>query len=182
MGRRINVVGTSGSGKTTLGRALASKLGCDFVELDSFQHEPNWQIAPLEKFRAQVEAAAEGEAWVMDGNYSKARDLIWPRADTIIWLDYSLLTCLCRVGRRTFRRWWRQEVLWHGNREKLWWHFCTKDSLFLWVLTTHARRRREFRSAFEGPSLAGKTRLRFSRPAEAEEWLRSIGAQSNDDR
>jgi adenylate kinase family enzyme len=43
LGPRIAVVGTSGAGKTTLSARLASRLDCPHVELDAFQHGPNWQ-------------------------------------------------------------------------------------------------------------------------------------------
>ena len=42
--RRVSVVGNSGSGKSTLGRALAVRLAVPFVELDSFAHQPGWQM------------------------------------------------------------------------------------------------------------------------------------------
>ena len=45
-----------------------------------------------------------GERWVMDGGYSPIRDLIWSRADTIVWLDYPMPTVLGRWARRTVSR------------------------------------------------------------------------------
>lgn len=182
VGRRINVVGNSGSGKTTLGKALAELIGCPFYELDAFQHEANWKIAPLEKFREQVAKAAQGECWVMDGNYRKVRDLFWPQVDTIIWLDYPMISCLARVGRRTLRRWWRKEELWHGNRERLSSLFFSRDSLFLWILRTHGRRKRQFTEAFASPELAGKNLLRFRSPAETARWLEGVRSQLSNDR
>lgn len=180
--RRVNVVGNSGSGKTTLGKELASLMGCPFYEMDAFQHEPNWQIAPLENFREQVEEAVKEECWVMDGNYRKVRDLIWPHVDTVIWLDYPMLRCLGRVVRRTFRRWWRKEDLWHGNRERLFTQFFTGDSLFLWVIRTHARRKRQFTEAFASPELEGKRLLRFRSPTETARWLEGVRSQFRNDR
>ncbi len=41
-GRRIAVVGTSGAGKTTFSARLAVLLDCPHIELDAFQHRPNW--------------------------------------------------------------------------------------------------------------------------------------------
>ncbi|MGF6645754.1 uridine kinase [Paraburkholderia sp. GAS33] len=38
--RRINIVGAAGSGTTTLGRALAMRLGFNFVDADSFYWKP----------------------------------------------------------------------------------------------------------------------------------------------
>ena len=45
-----------------------------------------------------------GDAWVVDGSYRRVHDLIWPRAETIVWLDYPFLTNLVRLARRTLRR------------------------------------------------------------------------------
>jgi hypothetical protein len=41
-------------------------------------------------FRAPVLAATGADAWVVDGNCGAARDLLWPRADTAVWLEYRL--------------------------------------------------------------------------------------------
>ncbi len=35
----------------------------------------------------RVEAVVAGESWVIDGNYSAVRHLVWSRADTVIWFD-----------------------------------------------------------------------------------------------
>ena len=77
---RVAVVGTSCSGKTTLAKTLAARLGATHLELDAVHWEPNWQSAPDEEFRLAVSEALSGDRWVVDGNYGKVRDIIWPRA------------------------------------------------------------------------------------------------------
>jgi len=87
-GQRISVVGTSGSGKTTVGRAIADRLGIPFIELDALAWLPGWVNRPLAELRELVDERTRGPMWVVDGNYSKVRDLVWGRADTVVWLDY----------------------------------------------------------------------------------------------
>ncbi len=76
-GRRISVVGTSGWGKTTVGRALADRLGIPFIELDALAWLPGWTNRPLAEGRVLVEERTRGSVWVVDGNYSKVRDIVW---------------------------------------------------------------------------------------------------------
>ena len=85
--QRVSVVGNSGSGKSTLGAALAARLGVPYVELDSIFHQPGWAELPRDEFRERVGALADGDAWVIDGNYTAVRDLVWARADTVVWID-----------------------------------------------------------------------------------------------
>lgn len=116
---RIVVIGTTGSGKTSLARALASALGVPRAEQDAFFHEPHWTEAPPERFLARVDAFTAQPAWVIDGNYGLVRELIWSRADTLLWLDYPTAIVFRRLLLRTLRRGLTHEVLWNGNRERL---------------------------------------------------------------
>ncbi len=169
---RIVVVGSTGSGKTTLARELARLHGVPHVELDALNWDPNWTQAPAEVFRQRVAAALEGrEGWVVDGNYSRARDLVWPRATSIVWLDFPLRIVLWRLFWRTLWRWWRREELWNGNRERFSDNFLSKDSLFLWAIQTYGRRRREFPALFKAPEHAHIHVVRLPSPARAREWL-----------
>ncbi len=171
IGQRIVVIGTTGSGKTTLANSLSARLNLPHVELDAIYWGPNWTPAPREEFRAGVSQALEGERWVVDGNYSKARDIIWPRADTIIWLNYSLPLILSRLTRRTFKRLLSKEVLWNGNQER-WREQFGRDSLFLWALTTYRRRRRDYPLQFQKPEHAHLPILCFTSPRMTEQFLR----------
>src|SRR5919106_628268 len=88
--RRVNVVGTTASGKTTFARALAARLGVPHVELDALHWEADWQEAPDAVMRHRVRQAVAADAWVVDGNYSAIRDLVWERAEAGNWLDFRL--------------------------------------------------------------------------------------------
>jgi adenylate kinase family enzyme len=173
--KRISVVGSSGSGKTTLARRLAAKLGVPHIELDGLHWDPNWTPVDDETFRARVDRATAGDAWVADGNYSRARTIVLARADTVVWLDIPLRTCLARVLRRTARRSRTKEELWSGNRESWWRHFG-RDSLVWWVITSHRRKRREYTTRFFGPDpeYPHLDVHRFRSSAEAEAWLASV--------
>ena len=172
--RRICVVGTTGAGKTTFARELAERLGCRHIELDSHYWGPNWTPRDTEEFRASVRTAAAQECWVADGNYHKVRDLLWSRADTLVWLDYSIGTILSRLIVRTVRRVVSREELWNGNRENIWWHLATRKSLFLWALQTHWRRRLTYSRFLAEDEFRHLGVRRLYSPREAEAWLKEF--------
>lgn len=164
---RIAISGSTSSGKTMLARRLAAITGAPHIEMDALYHGPNW--TPNEDFVERVAAATVGEAWITDGNYRVARAYTWGRADLIVWLDFPLPLTLWRLTRRTFRRWRRREVLWNGNRETLHNHFFTRNSLFLWALTTHWRHRRQYPEQFT--ALGARRVVRVHSPRQLERWL-----------
>ena len=102
--RRILVLGRTGSGKTTLARQLAADLGLPHVELDALYFGPAFSTAPLDELRRRTTDAVAAESWVTDGNKKAVRDLVWPRADTVVWLDYPLVVSLRRLAKRAARR------------------------------------------------------------------------------
>ncbi len=117
---RISIVGSSGSGKTTLARRVASRLGCDHVELDAIFHQPGWEPLEQSLFVDRVEHALSGEGWVCDGSYiDRLGRLPQARADTIVWLDLPRRITMPALVTRTVRRAVRREELWNGNREPL---------------------------------------------------------------
>ena len=169
-GQRISVVGTSGSGKTTLARQISQCLAIPHVELDALHHEPNWTEAPIEVFRKRVEQSLSGNSWVVDGNYSKVRDIVWSRADTVVWLDYPLSVIMERVVRRTFWRVVTQEELWNGNRET-WQTTFSRDSIILWVLQTYQKSRKEYPLLFKQPEYAHLKVVQMRSPITTINWL-----------
>jgi adenylate kinase family enzyme len=180
--QRIVVVGTSGSGKTTLAHQLAERLGIPHVELDAIHWGPNWTPAPLADFRERTAQALSGDVWTTDGNYSHVRDIVWSRANTIVWLDYPLPVILGRVTRRTIQRFVTREELWSGNRERFWTSFFSRDSIILWSLRTYRRRRREYPVLFSQPEYAHLDVVHLQSPRAAREWLRAQKTMNNEQR
>ncbi len=114
---------------------------------------------PEDLFKERVARAIEGDAWVIDGNYAGrgARDLVWPRADTVIWLDPPISVIFARLLKRAVRRIRSGEELWRG--------------IFWWALKTYRRRRRELPLILARPEHAHLTVYRFRRSKEAAAWL-----------
>jgi adenylate kinase family enzyme len=175
--RRVAIVGNSGSGKTSTGRALSTRLGVPHLELDSVQHLPGWQPRPTDEFRAVVAEQVAAEGWVVDGNYSKARDLIWGAADTIIWLDLPRRTVMRQVSTRTLRRMATREELWNGNREQ----FRTllsrdpTESIILWAWTAHSRVRARYLEAMSDPQWHRLRFVRLCSRSEVDAFLARVG-------
>jgi adenylate kinase family enzyme len=172
--RRINVVGTSGAGKTTTAQQIARRLDLPHVELDALHWDANWTEAPIEVFRQRIAQALAGDAWVVDGNYRRARDLIWSRVELVVWLDYSLPRIMWQLLRRTLSRSLRGEELWNGNRERFRESFFRRDSVLWWALTTHRRRRTQYQALFAPPHGHSFTVVRLPSPRAARDWLASL--------
>jgi adenylate kinase family enzyme len=162
--RRVSVVGNSGSGKSTLARELAARLGVPHLELDSVYHQPGWEPLPEDEFRRLVTAKTNEDGWVIDGNYSAVRSIVWTRADTVVWLDPPRLTVMRRVAWRTVRRAVTRQELWNGNREPLS-NFLTWDpekSVISWAWHSHAKYRTRYGTAAADPANAHLTFIRLT--------------------
>jgi len=173
-GQRISVVGTSGSGKTTTASQIAQRLGIPHVELDALHWEADWTPANLDIFRQRVAQALDGDAWTVDGNYSRVRDIVWERADTVVWLDYGLPVIMWQLVRRTLRRTLTQEKLWGGNRESLGRALFSRDSILLWALQTYKRRRREYPALLDQPEHAHLAVVHLRSPQATQDWVLSL--------
>ncbi|MBW4579386.1 MAG: AAA family ATPase [Tildeniella nuda ZEHNDER 1965/U140] len=172
-GQRISIVGTTGSGKTTLARSVAQHFQIPHIELDALHWEPHWTAAPLEVFRNRVTDALSGDRWVIDGNYSAVRDIVWTQADTVVFLDYSFWLIIGRLLRRTLRRSLQREELWNGNREDLRTSFLSQDSIVLWMLRTYRRNRQEYPILLQQPEYAHLSVVHLQSPEMTEAWLLS---------
>ena len=172
--RRVVVIGTTGSGKTTLARDLAQARGVPHVEMDAYRHGPNWTETPDDEFCRLLDHALQGEDWTADGNYRVTRSIIWTRATAIVWLDYTFGLVFWRLLIRTLRRGIFRQTLWNGNKENLFEHFFTPNSLFWWAVKSHWRHRRTLPLELAEPQYAHLRVVRLRSPLETARWLAGI--------
>lgn len=178
---RVVIIGVSGAGKTTLANQLAERINalsgqpCQRIEMDALAWLPNWEQVERETLRQKVAERVRDKQWVLDGNYSSVRDLTWPAADTVIWLNYSFSLVLWRVFWRTIKRTFRRELLWGTNRESLSKAFLSKDSIIWWTISTYHRRQRTYPELLEahGPDRV----FIFTHPKQVEGLLLALDAE-----
>jgi adenylate kinase family enzyme len=171
-------VGNTGSGKTTVARALAEKLEFPVLELDSVYNQPGWEPLPEEEFRVRIADFALNQSWIIDGNYNSLgmQELIWPVADTLVWLDMSRWVVMRRVIARTVRRAITREELWNGNREPLS-NFTRLDpekNIIRWAWTRHDHYRERYQEVLAGPDMVHLRVVRLRTPGEVNTFLDSF--------
>jgi len=151
-------------------------LGSPHVELDSIYHQPDWTPLGEEEFRARVAEATESPHWVVDGNYSAVRDIVWQKADTVVWFDLPYATVLWRTIRRTVRRTITREELWNGNREPLsnLWSLNPEHSIIAWAATKHPVYRRRYAADARDPQWARLHFVRLRTQGEADAFLAGV--------
>jgi len=98
--QKILVIGCCGSGKSTFSKKLQAVLNLELIHLDQYYHKPDWQEPEKEQWERLVSRLVQKPSWIMDGNYKGTFDIRFKEADTIIYLDYSILKCLWRVIKR----------------------------------------------------------------------------------
>jgi adenylate kinase family enzyme len=138
---RIVIQGASGSGKTTLATELAARRKVPHLELDGLFHQANWTELNLEEFRSSVATFVARPQWVIDGNYSHVRDIVWLHADVIVFIDLPKSQVMRQVATRTLRRLLFREEMWNGNRESFR-NVISLDpmkNIVVWSWTTHAK-------------------------------------------
>jgi len=141
--KRIVIIGTCGCGKTTLGNHLAKNLDYPVTDLDDLYWLPNWKRRPIEEFESLIKEATKPEKWIICGNQSRFRHLIWPKADTIIFLDLPLHTLLKRVFVRAIKNIHTKFKFCNGNTES-YGRLFGPNSIVLWTLKTYRRHRKDY--------------------------------------
>jgi hypothetical protein len=150
---------------------LSRTLGVPHTELDALYWGPNWTPAPPAEFRSRVESAVAEPSWVVDGNYSMVRDLVWGNATTLIWLNYPFYLVFPRSLMRTCRRIITRESLFSGNRESL--RITDPGGIPWWVVRSFWRHRREYPATLRQAEFSHLQVFEFTWPDQTERFLGS---------
>ena len=166
--KRVAIIGNSGAGKSTLAAALSAQTGLPLIASDPFYWELGWQAVAPEAVRQRVIEATAGDTWVIDGSFVSERDVIWARADTVIWLDYPLALVMWRVCRRNLGWFLTRAATWSGNRmnwKRAWSGIHHAHHGFAQKRATYPALLAEF---------SHLNILHFRSPREAERWLSTL--------
>ncbi len=128
---------------------------------------------PTEEQRRRVGALVAEDRWVLDTAYGSWTDLVLPRAELVVALDYPRWISLGRLLRRTALRLVDRREVCNGNSrapgqpaqqqlESFRWHFQS--------FPPQARPHRGLGEQSHGPDV-----LRFRSPRETEDWLARAG-------
>src|SRR5262245_5650846 len=97
--KRVVIIGPGASGKSTLARQLGHITGLRVIEVDKIFWQPGRAATPRDQWvEIQQGLVAENE-WIMDGDLGPydAIEVRLQAADTIIFLDFSLVRCAWRA-------------------------------------------------------------------------------------
>jgi adenylate kinase family enzyme len=100
---RIAIIGCGGSGKTHLANRLAALLNVPLTHLDGVYYDADWNALPQEQFAAIQRDLVAAPRWLIEGNYAGTLPIRLAAADTVIFLDFSAVTCLAGIVRRRLR-------------------------------------------------------------------------------
>ncbi|MFD3912571.1 AAA family ATPase [Streptomyces sp. NPDC058603] len=168
--KRVLVAGSTGAGKTTLARAIAGRAAIPFHEMDALAIAgPRWEENP--RLFEDVARISSGPSWIFDSfGYPQVRDLLWSRADTIVWLDYSRPVIMRRVLRRSVARTLFRRRIFGGNVETVGDWFKAEHPAW-WAWSQHANRRAEIATRCADPRFAPLDVVHLATPRAAREWL-----------
>ena len=145
--KRINVVGTSASGKSTFSKALAQQLHLTYIELDDLFWLDDWQESSdqafFKKLQQKIDQASDG--YIIDGNYTRTKQIKWKDIDTIIWLDLPFHVNVYRAVKRAIYRAVSKQKLWNSsNNQETFKKLFSRESIILWMMKTHRKNRKQY--------------------------------------
>lgn len=169
--RRVAIIGPCGAGKSTLAIELARVTGLPPYHIDRLNWKPGWVDSSREELSVRLEAIVAEDRWIIDGNYSGTMHLRLPRADTVIFLDYSRWIYRWRVLKRwyTHRGRTRPDMT-EGCDERLDLEFLR----YVWRFDRDARPRllAKLNELIEAQNL-----IHLRHPREATSFLREVERQ-----
>ncbi|MFF9344921.1 adenylate kinase [Streptomyces sp. NPDC014773] len=168
--KRVAFFGPPASGKTTIARKLASHMGVAHTDLDEILFV-DAQPLPLEAFRAAADRITRGDAWVVEGNFSKLADVVWHRAEVVVWLDLPLRLVVWRITIRNLRQLFGLDT--SAQARRLTWGraFFGRRSLLRTAVRKYRHNRPRYARQVAETAALGVQVVRLRNGREADTWL-----------
>lgn len=165
---RILVYGVTGSGKSTAALRLGEVTGLPVTLVDELTWLPAWVPVDPEIQLALIDEITAQDRWVLDSAYGAWLDVVLPRVDLVVGLDYPRWFSLQRLVRRTAHGVVTGQPRCNGNTETLR-HALSRDSIVRWHVGSFSRKRARMRG-WAASADAPRTLL-FSSAGQLEAWL-----------
>lgn len=174
---RVLIYGVTGSGKSTAALRVGEMTGLPVTLVDELTWMPGWIPVEGDRQREIIADIASGDNWVLDSAYGAWLDVVLPRTQLIVGLDYPRWFSLQRLIRRTLRGAVTKESRCNGNCESIR-NALSRDSIVRWHFRSFSRKRRRMRS-WAASAEAPPTML-FTSARQFEAWLRSLQTMLSD--
>ena len=162
-GNRIIIIGSSGSGKSTLARQLQQITGLPLFSLDNIWWNRDRTHISREEFDRRLRDILHGDAWIIDGDYSRTYEPRIRACDTVLFLDYDEACCMDGVRQRLGRQ--RSDLPWTEPPEP-------DPELTEMICRYRQKNRPRLMELFA--QYPDKRLCIFSTREEADEWLQSL--------
>ena len=139
--KKIVIIGCSGSGKSVLANILGRKLNINPIDLDTVRFTDGFasEKRPTEDFMKDVANIAKDNEWIVEGVYynHQIEDVLWKKADMVIWLDLPLWLIEYRTWKRSIIRIFKHQTKPSGSPVN-WKTEFSKDGLLRVLHKIHA--------------------------------------------
>ncbi|MFE9045235.1 adenylate kinase [Streptomyces sp. NPDC007818] len=168
--KRVASFGPPASGKTTMSRRLAAHMEVAHTDLDEILFAEARPL-PLDEFRAAADRITRDDAWVVEGNFSKLADVVWHRAEVLVWLDLPLRLVVWRITIRNLRR--LSGLDRSAQARRLTWEraFFGRRSLLRTAVRKYRHNRPRYARQVAETAALGVRVVRLRSGREADAWL-----------
>ena len=160
--KRIIVLGCPGSGKSTFAVKLSKVLNLPLYHLDNIWWKKDRTHISRNEFDEKLQELLDKEQWIIDGDYSRTYEVRIKSADTVIFLDYDVGTCLESIYNRTGKV--RNDIPWVETE--------TDEELVRMVKSYNDVNRPLLMELFR--KYNDKSIIKFKDRDEAERWLTGL--------
>jgi len=168
--KRIIVFGSTGAGKSTLVEHISREFHLPLINMDTLSREAGKSKTPMETFALSTQKSVENDSWILDGSYAIVQDIIWPRAEAIVWLDYSVWVVTWRLIKRSLYRIFLRKKPERPSKAKPI-SAEKRTQTYLWSILTHNKRRQQYFAALYSSKNKHLHIIRLCNPKDTSKWL-----------